>query len=161
MSEIVVRKASTNDVPDMVKLSYDKRRTYEKAQPQFWRYAGSKAEEIQKKWFEELILQDDYIVLIAEIEYNIVGFVIGRIIKSPEVYDPGGLTLMIDDFCVEVPIKWQSVGYKLIDELKQLAKIKNIVQILVVCGTHDKSKKNFLKNINLICTSEWYVGKIL
>lgn len=32
---------------------------------------------------------------------------------APEVYDPGGLTLMIDDFCMQSENLWESVGFHL------------------------------------------------
>ncbi|ABV75117.1 Acetyltransferase [Rickettsia akari str. Hartford] len=44
-----------------------------KAQPQFWRYQDG-AEESQSKLFKELLLQDDYIMLIAEDENKMLGY---------------------------------------------------------------------------------------
>ena len=37
---IMTRRAVPDDIPNMVALSHTKRRSYEQAQPQFWRYAG-------------------------------------------------------------------------------------------------------------------------
>lgn len=91
---------------------------------------------------------------------KVVGFIIGRLISAPEVYNPGGLTLMIDDLCVEQEKDWISVGTRLVDEIKLRAKKKGAAQILIVCGAHDKSKRRFLKNIRLNIASEWYVGEI-
>lgn len=138
--EIKIRLAIKNDIPSMVALSYFKRRDYEKAQPQFWRYAEN-AEETQKKCFEELLAHEDHILLVAAANEQIVGFIIGRVINAPEVYNPGGLTLMIDDFCVNNPINWTLIGDSLVTEIKQLAKAKGATQILVVCGAHDEPKK--------------------
>ncbi|WCR57421.1 hypothetical protein [Rickettsia asembonensis] len=39
-----------------------------------------------------------------------LGFIIGRLIEAPEVYDPKGLILIIDDFCVETENDWSFVG---------------------------------------------------
>ena len=154
-----IRFANSDDIHAMVSLSHTKRRAYEKAQPQFWRYKKG-AEELQANWFKELLLLDDYIMLIAESENKIIGFIIGRIIKAPEVYDPLGLTLMIDDFCVKTDSDWFSVGNKLVEEIKARAKVKNASQILVVCGGHDEPKRLFLKSIGLNIASEWYVSSI-
>jgi hypothetical protein len=142
----------------MVVLSYQKRRDYEQAQSQFWKYAEG-AEAVQTKWFAELLERDDYIILIAKSEQKVIGFTIGRIIPCPEVYE-AGLTLMIDDFCVESPSLWESVGKKLIEKICTAAKLKNAKQILIVSGHHDKSKRRFLKTLGLGMASEWYVGKI-
>jgi len=184
----------------MVALSYIKRKNAEKAQGQFWRYASG-AEEIQTKWFEELLGRDDHILLTSEEggkiysknfqnpdkitsgendepselgdrvqdpqlseagtekAKSIKGFVIGRLIKAPEVYDPGGLTLMIDDFCV-TDNKWDEIASGLIAEIKILAKEKGASQILVVSGAWDITKKDFLTKIGLSVASEWFVGGI-
>ncbi len=155
----IIRKADISDVPAMVALSYEKRMAYEKAQPQFWRHADG-AEEEQTVWFKVLMALEDHILFIAESDSNIAGFVIGKIVKAPGVYDPGGLTLVVDDFCVSSPALWQSVGSKLLNEIKQLTKAKGTTQILVVCGVHDEPKKRFLQHFGLNIASEWYVGDI-
>jgi predicted acetyltransferase/RimJ/RimL family protein N-acetyltransferase len=159
--KVVVRSAILSDISFYVALSHNKRRAYEKAQPQFWRYVGVQAEISQAKWFEKLLTQDDYIMLTAENNGKIVGFIIGKLISAPEVYNPGGLTLMIDDFCVEDEADWNSTGCKLVQEIKTLSKTKGTSQILVVCGAHDEIKRHFLKNIGLSVASEWYVGGVV
>ncbi|MBM4211734.1 MAG: GNAT family N-acetyltransferase [Gammaproteobacteria bacterium] len=143
----------------MVALSRDKRLAYEKAQPQFWRYAGEEGDKAQEKWFKELLEDKNYAMFIAESEtQEILGFVIGKRIAAPEVYNPGGLTLMIDDLCVQSENLWQSVGHELIEKIKATAKTKGAKQILVVCGAHDHPKRKFLSEQNLQVASEWFVG---
>lgn len=152
-----VRSATKLDIEAMVSLSYLKRKAYEKAQAQFWAYAKG-AEKVQSDWFEELMARDDHILLVAE-EEAITGFVIGRILPAPEVYDPGGLTLMIDDFCAN-DNDWQNIGSILLSEIKELGKEKGASQVLVVSGAHDKEKLDFLLSKGLSCASHWYVGEI-
>ena len=159
--DIIIRPAEVSDLPSYVNLSSLKRRSYEKAQPQFWRYRGTEAEKSQLKWFEEIITQEDYIPLTAERNGKVLGFIIGRLISAPEVYDLGGLTLMIDDFCVEAEANWSAVGGALLKEIKKMAKARGARQILVVCGAHDEPKRTFLKSIGLSVASEWYVGAIV
>ena len=159
MSDIIIRPATDIDVNSMVSLSYEKRRAYEKHQPQFWRHSPG-AEDSQSKWFNQLLLDDSNIILVAESADNVVGFVIGSIKSAPEVYDPGGPTLIIDDFCVKTASEWSSIGSKLITELNKLAKNRGIAQILCVCGAHDEPKRQLLKSIGLLIASEWYVGGI-
>ncbi len=143
----------------MVHLSYQKRRDYEKAHPQFWKHAIG-AEDIQSKWFAELLDRNDHIILVAKSNIEIIGFIIGNLVKAPEVYAPGGLTIMIDDFCVKSEEDWQVVGSELMNAIKNIAKEKNASQFLVVSGAHDKSKCDFLENFGLNNTSKWYVGNI-
>ncbi|MBX9977707.1 MAG: GNAT family N-acetyltransferase, partial [Alphaproteobacteria bacterium] len=154
---IHIRHAMALDIPAMVALSHEKRRAYEKVQPTFWRHAKG-AEEAQTMWFNELLMQDDYILLVAESEKMIAGFIIGRLMNAPEVYDPGGLTIMIDDFCVRDPSQWVTIGRELLARIKEIAKDKCAVQIVIVCGAHDEHKRHFLKQDDLTIASEWYVG---
>ena len=156
---ITIHEADSSDIEAMVSLSKEKRLRYEKAQPQFWRYAKN-AETVQHKWFEELLKNDKYLMLTAkDTHQTILGFIIGQCINAPAVYDPGGLTLMVDDFCVKANA-WDFVGQKLIEAIKVHAKTKGVSQILVVCGNHDDPKRNFLIEQDLSIASEWFVGKI-
>lgn len=157
--DIIIRRAFETDIDAMVFLSYKKRREYEKIHPQFWRYAEG-AEKGQNEWFKKLLTKDDSILLVAELEGKIIGFIIGSIMKSPDVYNPGGLTVLVDDFCIASPMLWKVIGSRLLLELKQLSKKKSVAQILVVCGRHDEPKRSFLKRFGLRTASEWYVGGI-
>lgn len=159
-NHIYIRQMSISDVGACVNCSYIKRREYEKAQPQFWKYAGGHAEQSQAKYFEELLSKNEYIMLVAGYENKIVGFIIGKLMNAPDVYDPGGQTLMIDDFCVLNSSDWNRVGTDLINEIKKDAKEKGAVQIVVVSGAHDEPKRSFLMNNNLNLVSEWYAGSI-
>lgn len=159
-SNVLIRPSTHADIPSMVILSNQKRRQYENAHPQFWRYAGEQAEISQAKWFGELLSDEDHIMLIAQNNNAVVGFIIGQIIDSPAVYDPGGLTLMIDDFCVQSESDWKSVGKFLVRDIKALSLTKGVSQVLVVCGAHDANKRNFLRNMGLTVASEWFVGLI-
>jgi hypothetical protein len=152
-NDISIRPSQVNDISFMVEISYQKRRAYEKAQPIFWKYAGPDAEISQAKWFNELLIQGEYLMFTAIRHEKIVGFIIGKLIPAPEVYHPGGLTLMIDDCCVEDEAQWHLIGCKLIQEIKKISKIKGAAQILVVCGAHDEAKRSFLKSIGLTVAS--------
>lgn len=157
--KVTVRFATITDIPQIVSLSYSKRRAYEQAQPQFWKHAEG-AEEAQTKWFESLVTKEDGIFLVAEVENQFVGFIRGQLENAPEVYDPGGVTLMIDDFCVKDPNFWPTVGQSLLQELKAKAKEKGASQVVVVSGHHDGPKRRFLESQGLTIASEWFVGGI-
>jgi predicted acetyltransferase len=160
--QFVVRTSQLSDISAMALLSKAKRLAYEKAQPHFWRYAGEEGNNAQRQWFTELLEDKNYVMFTAESNAKeILGFVIGKLMPAPEVYNPGGLTLMIDDFCVQSENLWQSVGTKLIATVKAAAKVKSATQILVVCGAHDYPKSKFLSEQNLSIASEWFVGGIV
>lgn len=160
--KFAVRTSQLSDISAMASLSKAKRLAYEKAQPHFWRYAGEEGDKAQGEWFKELLEDKNYAMFTAESDAKeILGFVISKLMPAPEVYSPGGLTLMIDDFCVQSENLWQSVGTRLIATVKAAAKDKSATQILVVCGAHDLPKRKFLSEQNLSIASEWFVGGIV
>jgi len=156
--DIRILQATISDISAMVDLSYLKRRNYEKAQSKFWRYQEG-AEYAQSEWFQQLLMDINYIMLIAKSGEEIIGFIIGKIMPAPMVYDPGGLTLMIDDFCVKED-KWSEIGTPLIEKIKKISKEKGARQLVVVSGDHDIDKCRFLDQAGLSVASRWYVGEI-
>jgi hypothetical protein len=151
----LIRQAKKSDISWMVDLSHAKRANYEKAQKQFWKMAPN-SNQIQSQFFAQEI---DKTNVLALCDHKKLGFVIGKIISPPEVYD-AGLTLMIDDFCVKSPELWGSVGVELFTEICALAKLKNAKQVLAVCGDHDLEKLAFLKKLNLSVASNWLVSPL-
>ncbi len=141
--DLIISKAQEVDIKSMNMLSNQKRISYEKFQPQFWRSNGDAGEIAQRKWFKELIEDNSYICLIAKQNDEIIGFVIGKIISAPEVYNPGGLTLLIDDFCI-LNSNWNLVGNTLLKEIKSISKQQGVTQLIAVSGSHDEDKKSFL-----------------
>lgn len=157
--DIQIYLANLDDIDDMSRLSKAKRLAYEKAQPKFWAHAGEKGDEIQKAWFKELLDNPEYLLFIAkDLNQQCMGFVIGKLMQSPQVYNPGGLTLLIDDFCVATDALWSSVGLQLLKQIKKHSKEKGAIQVIVVCGHHDKLKAKFLNENKLNIVSDWYLG---
>jgi broad specificity phosphatase PhoE len=150
-----IRHATKQDINWMVDLSHAKRVQYEEHQKEFWKMAKN-SDEIQTKWFEEELEKENVIALCTKDQS---GFVIGKLISPPEVYD-AGLTLMIDDFCVRFADLWMSIGAELLGEIKSESKIKGAKQVLVVCGDFDSAKYQLLEKLNLSVASRWYAGSI-
>jgi len=151
----MIRKANKTHIDWMVEMSYQKRLNYSKKQKIFWKISEN-SNEIQKKYFEKELKNKNVIALIYQEKQ---GFVIGKLISPPEVYD-AGLTLMIDDFCVKSDDLWLTVGKELLNECKREAKIMNAKQILVVCGDHDRQKFLLLETMNMRVASRWYTKTI-
>ena len=158
--DFVVVEWKEDDINAINQLSRLKRKNYEKAQPIFWKWAGETGEKMQRNWFKKLLSCENYIGLTAKNSHKVKGFIIGKIIEAPEVYRPGGPTLMIDDFCV-ADGDWDKIGGALIAKIKSIAKDRGVVQMVVVSGSHDHSKKMFLKKMGLLSASEWFVGDVL
>ena len=150
----MIREAIKSDINWMVKLSHQKRLAYSKEEPNFWKIAKN-SDEVQQKYFEKELKNDDVIALIYEEKQ---GFIIGKLVTPPEVYD-AGLTLMIDDFCISGDL-WTTTGKELLDECQKRAKNMGAKQILVVCGDHDTQKFSLLETTNMNIASRWYTKKM-
>jgi N-acetylglutamate synthase-like GNAT family acetyltransferase len=146
----MIREATKSDIDWMVELSHQKRLAYSKEQPNFWKMAKN-SDEIQKKYFEKELKNDNVIALIYEEKQ---GFIIGKLVTPPEIYD-AGLTLMIDDFCISGDL-WMTIGKELLDECQKRVKNMGAKQILIVCGDHDMQKFSLLETMSMNIASRWY-----
>jgi hypothetical protein len=72
------------------------------------------------------------------------------------VYYPGGPTCSIDDFVVEAPELWSSVGRALLDAAVSETRRRGAVQTVVVCGPHDHPKRDMLVAAGHEVASEWF-----
>jgi hypothetical protein len=151
----MVRFATQEDINWMVNLSYLKRLEYSKVQPHFWKTAKN-SNDVQSQYFNEEIIKDDVISLCNT---DKLGFIFGKLITPPEVYD-AGLTLMIDDFCVKTHNLWISVGKELLEGCIKISKDRGAKQVLVVSGYHDIHKNDLLTQMNLLTTSIWYTKQL-
>lgn len=157
---ISIVKTETKHVIGMNKLSRIKRMSYEKTHPIFWKWGGEEGESCQIEWFKELVGNNaEYICLTAESSHQVKGFIIGAIINAPKVYKPGCQTIMVDDFCVDGD-NWKIIGNALIEAMKKEMDKRSIKQLVIVCGSHDDAKRDFIESTGLLAASYWYVGSV-
>jgi hypothetical protein len=78
------------------------------------------------------------------------------LVPAPPVYDPGGLTCLVDDFMVATPDLSASVGAALLDKAIEHARPRGAVQTVVVCGPHDTPKRAMLIDAGHVVASEWH-----
>ncbi len=158
MGETSIRKAVAEDVARMVELSEQKRWEYATYQPRFWRPAADSRER-QKHYFARLVGEERTLALVHEQNGVLDGFIIAAVVPAPPVYDPGGLTCLIDDF-VAAPDAWSTTGAALLAEVSRQAKERGAVQTVVVCGQRDEPKRRMLGAGGHSIASEWYVREI-
>ena len=152
-----IRAATPADVSAMVALSAEKRRAYAAVLPVFWRPAAD-ADARQTAWFAHLFARETTLALVAEGASAIDGFLVGILHPAPPVYDPGGLTCTVDDFCVRDEGCWSSAGAALLAEVRRRARERGAVQVVVVCGVHDDAKRSLLDSPALSPASVWFTG---
>ena len=159
MSATRIRLAEDFDLNEILELANSKRLEYETYQPVFWRVAPDAIAQ-QRDYLASQIANEEVITLVATLQSKLVGFAIGRLVSAPPVYNPGGLTCSIDDFVVNRNDLWETVGVDLLDQVRKVAASKGAVQVVVVCGHHDESKKKMLEKCFLTIASEWWVAPI-
>lgn len=152
-----LRKAGIDDVKDIAALCASKRKQYEKYQPVFHREADG-ALEIQADFLKDSIVRENVIALVnVEGGTGVNGFIIGVVVNSPPVYNPGGKVCFVDDFMVSDPSLWATAGKALLDRVIELGKEKGAVLANVVCGPLDKPKKDMLQQYGFGIATEWNV----
>ncbi len=157
---MTIRKATVDDIKEMAALSSLKRKQYEIYQPQFHKVAEG-AVELQTEFLKDSLSKENVIALVnGDGAQKINGFIMGAVVNSPPVYNPGGKVCFVDDFMVSDPSLWATVGKALLDGVIELGKEKGAVLANIVCGPLDKPKKDVLSQNGFSVATEWNVKSI-
>jgi hypothetical protein len=157
---VTAREATAADIERMVDLADNTRREYEPHAPVFQRPAAN-AREVHRPWLAQLVENPEAGTFVHE-ESNgdVDGFAIITTVPAPPVYDPGGLSSLIDDFVVSSPDKWVTAGASLLDAATAWALARGAVQVVVVSGPHDVPKRALLQDAGLYVASEWFTAPL-
>jgi GNAT superfamily N-acetyltransferase len=156
----LVRPARLADISAMTRLIEQRREDYERVQPVFWKRAAASSASTAWYYRSLLLFARRSLILVAEDEGRMLGFLIARPARTPPVYDPGGATGVIDDFCVADPREWTEIGGALLADVRAAGRKAGWSQIVVVCGAHDEPKASFLRSAELSIVSNWWRGAI-
>ena len=154
-----VRKAQPADIPQMLDLAEQRRARYESFQPRFWRRARD-ARARQAPHLRGLLASDDCIAFVYERQAALAGFIIGRLVNPPPVYDPGGPVCDVDEFITAQLSEWDTVGAALLRHVEEEARRRGAVLCLVVSGHRDQPKRSMLQADGLSLASEWWVREL-
>jgi hypothetical protein len=139
----------------MVELSDRDRTRREKVDPEFFRKNPAGAQ-FQAYFFKNQLESDRIIAAVDEDAGKLRGFVIATIMQAPPVYDPGGLTILIDDFTVAEAKDWSSVGLALLEHVKAEGKLRGAVGLVTIAARGDDLKHRWLEEIGTRVVSEWH-----
>jgi hypothetical protein len=154
---MIVRDARWSDVGELVALIQERRRELEAFDPRFWRSAGQAAAHT-RRFYRWLLLTGRGALLLAEEEGRVIAFLTARRVKAPPVYDPGGITILIDDFCVATPQLWPSAGSLLLEALRSRGRQRGWRQMVVAAPAADQVELDLLRRHELTHTSSWWTG---
>lgn len=156
---VTIRPAEAQDLDAVLALAEAGRRQYATHQPVFWRPAPD-ARAHQRPYLAGLLRDQDVLARVAVTGAAVVGFVIGRLAPAPPVYDPGGVTCLVDDFNVAEPDLWPVVGVDLVRAIRDAARERGAVQVVVVTAHLDAVKRTALAAAGLRIASEWWIGPV-
>jgi GNAT superfamily N-acetyltransferase len=159
VGSVTAQLATHDDVDDVAALAAAQRREYERYQPEFWRQTED-ALDHHRAYFHRLVDAEDHLFLVLRAAGQVSGFIIGRLVPAPPVYEPGGLTCLVDDFAVAAPDHWASVGRDLLHAVAEHAGQRGAVQAVVVTPRQDSAKRQALEAAGLAVASEWWLGRI-
>jgi hypothetical protein len=140
----------------MAELAEQKREDYKDYAPVFYRPKPGVRDQHASFLASQIQNSETHIALVHEADaQHLDGFVVATLTPAPPVYDPGGLTALVDDFIVEMPDLWAGVGRSLLDAVIREAEPRGAVQTVVVCGPQDRAKREMLLTADHIVASEW------
>jgi GNAT superfamily N-acetyltransferase len=152
-----VRAATTGDAARMAELAERSREEYRHHAPVFHRPKPGASEGHRAYLAGQIDDAETHIALVHEADdAHVDAFLIAALVDAPPVYDPGGQTLLVDDFVVEEPALWALVGRSLLDAAIAAAEPRGAVQSVVVCGPHDRPKRDMLLHTGHFVASEWF-----
>ena len=151
-----IRDAESSDVESMVRLSETFRKSLSTYSPIFWRMAEDSFKN-QTSFFSSLLSLEGTIVIVAERDSELAGFIIGRLQEAPPVYDPGGPVFLIDDFCIDADAEWRTVAPQLLEAVEQRARALGAVLSVVICPRRGAAKRRFLDDLGFEATSAWHI----
>lgn len=150
-----VRKAEAIDIKAAVELAERNRRQFHKYQPTLWRKAPNSAAATEA-FFVTLLTEPGTYFLVAVEGTRLQGFLIARKVPTPPVFDPGGDTYLIDDFCVLEPRLWLTLGEALLSHVSTLIHEHGGAQIVVISVDRDLGKVEMLRRSGLTIASNWW-----
>jgi len=146
-------------MPQILALIEQRRLEYQEYQPRFWRRVA-KATAADRTHLDALLDDPSAILLVHDRDGVVDGVAIGKLEQAPPMYDPGGLTCIIDDFIVAAPELWTTVGVELVGAVARQARTRGAALAVVVCGHLDRQKRAMLALSGFSIFSEWYAKDI-
>lgn len=152
----MIRIAEDRDAAEMARLCDDFRTLLESYAPIFWRKKANMVA-IHTNYLLGLINNPNQVTLVHEKYGQIDGFITGLITAAPSVYDPGGSVCLVDDFVVQDPQSWKTVGRDLLIACENSARFRNAVVVIVVSPVKCIEQREMLRDHGVEPVSEWRV----
>ena len=144
MVNVIIRPAIVSDVEKIVPLWI---KLMEFHQPIDKYFEISKdAPEIFKTFLTDCISQSDKIVIIAEVNHKVVGYMMGMIMTGPPVFIYGKHGEISDAF-VDEPYRKQNIGEKIFIKMKEWFSTQGLQRVDINAAANNPVANNFWKKL--------------
>lgn len=153
---MIIRKAQKRDLDSLTSMSYELEKFHQRLSPKFFLSVNNNFKASMKKVFNSFLRSPLKIILVAEVNGQVVGYISGQITtkKSPQfkVRTVGA----IYELFVQEKFRKQGVAQRLMTELCAWFKSKKVGQAEVtVTITNERAKRLYFKQgfkgVNLRC----------
>jgi ribosomal protein S18 acetylase RimI-like enzyme len=141
---MISRRANSDDIPQMLPLWQDLMDSHaqmdrmfepvENAAPQFGEFVKS------------LLDKENYLVAVAEIESKVVGYVIGSVVITPEVFALRR-RMYIQDMVIDPTYRRQGIGKKLMEMALAFAKEQQVEKLDLLVAVKNEGGNKFWKEM--------------
>ena len=146
MSELIIRKASKNDIDSLVKLLYEVQKVHSDARPDLF---IANTRKYTNDELEEILFDDTKPIFVAEVNNTIGGYAF-CIITTPSSHTLKPIkTLYIDDLCVDEKLRGHHIGTKLYNFVLSYAKEINCYNVTLNVWADNKNAVDFYEKIGL------------
>ena len=142
-----IRKATSNDTSQIIPLLDDAAKIHTKIRPDVFK---NKTIEVITNNLEEMMINENNIILLAEDKQIIKGILICRIREiENHINLKNAKVLWINDICVNQEYRRTGIGSALIEKAKEIAKENNCVRLELNCWEQNENALKFYKKLGL------------
>lgn len=152
---LTIRRATNSDIGAIVALVSAKRAQLESYEPVTW-HPSADAPAMTEEFFRMQVREQGPIFLVAADGDRVIGFINAVLQPAPPVYDPGGKTIMIDDFAVIDGDSGDEAAMALLDAALSEGRGRGAVQVIIVAAAKDERAAKWFRARQLHVFSNWW-----
>ena len=139
MKDLEIRKADSSDLDKIVEMQLSLQEHLENSNPLIWRYTKEK-KELLKRDLENQFMDENHLILVAEVKGEIVGFVHAEV-QHRTTHIPAIIGSIANIF-VHKNFRRKGIGSRLIQEVYRFFRTKNVkdVYLRYVLGNKEGEK---------------------
>jgi len=144
VKDLKIRKAEPSDLDKIVEMQLSLQEHLENSNPSIWRYTREK-KELLKQDLEKQFMDDDHLILLAEVKGEIVGFAHAEV-QYRTTHIPAIIGSIANIF-VYKKFRRQGIGSRLVQEICRFFRRKNVKDIYLRYVLGNKEGEKFWEKL--------------